>query len=232
MTRTYSNTDPEVVRTFAVEAARLIADLKCSEVVLLDVRGQSQVCDYIVIGSGTSQRQMKSVAADLGDLGDTMAMAAYRSNRDEGTTWIVVDFVEVVVHLFEPEQRLYYDLELMWSQGKRVDWQRTATTKDAAPVAAKSARGKSSAKAAAASSDAAAEGADEAQDLEPAKAPAKTKPKSKAQTKTQTKTQTKAQATTKPKTKSNARGGTGGSTAGRSASRGKRSGSGGSSDGD
>jgi hypothetical protein len=61
-----------------------------------------------------------------------MEMAAYRSSRDEGTTWIVVDFVEVVVHLFEPEQRLYYDLELMWSQAKRVDWRRGAVESDAA----------------------------------------------------------------------------------------------------
>ncbi len=125
MTRTYSNADPEQVRGFAVEAARLLTDLKCSEVVLLDVHGHSQVCDYIVIGSGTSQRQMKSVAADVAELGDSMGMSAFRSNRDDGTTWIVVDFVDVVVHLFEPEQRLYYDLELMWSQARRIDWKRS-----------------------------------------------------------------------------------------------------------
>lgn len=131
MTRTYSNSDPAQVRGFAIEAARLIADLKCADVVLLDVTGHSQVCDYVIIGSGTSQRQMKSVADDVAELGDTMGMAAYRSSRDEGTTWVVVDFVEVVVHLFEPDQRLYYDLELMWAQAKRVDWSRTA----AAPAA-------------------------------------------------------------------------------------------------
>jgi ribosome-associated protein len=136
MTRTYSNSDPETIRGFAVEAARLIADLKCTDVVLLDVHGHSQVCDYIVIGSGTSQRQMKSVADDVADLGDTMGVSAYRSNRDEGTTWIVVDCVDVVVHLFEPEQRLYYDLELMWSQSKRVDWKRVPGASASAPAAA------------------------------------------------------------------------------------------------
>jgi ribosome-associated protein len=132
MTRTYSNSDPDTVRRFAIEAARLVADLKCSEVVLLDVRGHSQVSDYVIVANGTSQRQMRSVADDVAELGDTMEMAAYRSSRDEGTTWIVVDFVEVVVHLFEPEQRLYYDLELMWSQAKRVDWRRGAVESDAA----------------------------------------------------------------------------------------------------
>jgi ribosome-associated protein len=133
MTRTYSNSDPAQVRGFAIEAARLIADLKCADVVLLDVTGHSQVCDYVIIGSGTSQRQMKSVADDVAELGDTMGMAAYRSSRDEGTTWVVVDFVEVVVHLFEPDQRLYYDLELMWAQAKRVDWSRTGSAAAAKP---------------------------------------------------------------------------------------------------
>lgn len=129
MTRTYSHSDPDAVRSFAIEAARLIADLKCTDVVVLDVHGQSQVCDFIVIGSGTSQRQMRSLADEVADLGKTMGMRAFRTNRDDGTTWIVVDFVEVVVHLFEPDQRLYYDLELMWSQAKRVDWARKADAK-------------------------------------------------------------------------------------------------------
>ncbi len=137
MTRTYSHSDPDAVRGFSIEAARLIADLKCSEVVVLDVHGQSQVCDFIVIGSGTSQRQMRSVADDVAELGKSMGMRAYRTNRDDGTTWIVVDFVEVVVHLFEPEQRLYYDLELMWSQAKRVDWARKADAQSAAKAGAK-----------------------------------------------------------------------------------------------
>lgn len=139
MTRTYSHSDPDAVRSFAIEAARLIADLKCSDVVVLDVHGQSQVCDYIVIGSGTSQRQMRSLADDLSDLGKTMDMRAFRTNRDDGTTWIVVDFVEVVVHLFEPDQRLYYDLELMWSQAKRIDWARKSDAKPGAKPDAASA---------------------------------------------------------------------------------------------
>lgn len=99
-------------------------DLKCTDVSVLDVRGLSQVCDYLVIASGTSVRQMRSVAEDCEDLAKERGFPVYRSSRDEGTTWIVVDLVEIVVHLFEPEQRLYYDLELLWGDAKRVDWRR------------------------------------------------------------------------------------------------------------
>jgi ribosome-associated protein len=104
--------------------ARTLADSKCTEVVLLDVRGRSQVCDYVIIGSGTSQRQMRAAAQELEDLGKSRGQHPFRTNADEGSTWIVVDFVEIVAHLFEPDQRLYYDLELLHADGKRVDWRR------------------------------------------------------------------------------------------------------------
>ena len=92
--------------------------------VVLDVSGQSPVCDFIVVASGTSVRQMKSVAQALEELGKESDNRAYRSNRDTGTTWVVVDFVETVVHLFEADQRLYYDIEALWQSGSKVDWRR------------------------------------------------------------------------------------------------------------
>jgi ribosome-associated protein len=122
--RSRSTADPESTRHFAVEMARTLADSKCTEVVLLDVRGRSQVCDYVIIGSGTSQRQMRAAAQELEDLGKSRGQHPFRTNADEGSTWIVVDFVEIVAHLFEPDQRLYYDLELLHADGKRVDWRR------------------------------------------------------------------------------------------------------------
>jgi ribosome-associated protein len=64
---------------------------------------------------------MKSVAQALEDLGKKIGQPPFRSDRDTGTTWIVVDFVDVVVHLFEPDQRAYYDLESLWADGIAVD---------------------------------------------------------------------------------------------------------------
>ncbi|MHC4109394.1 MAG: ribosome silencing factor, partial [Planctomycetota bacterium] len=93
------------MRKFAIEAARLLADRHCQEVRLLDVRGLSQVCDYVLIGSGTSERQMKSVAQELDDLGDEHDNPVFRSSQDSARTWIVIDFVDLVAHLFEPNQR-------------------------------------------------------------------------------------------------------------------------------
>ena len=112
------------LRDFVIEAARLLADRHCENVVLLDVRGLSQVCDYVLIGSGTSDRQMKSLAEELEDLGGANDNPVFRSSQDSSVTWIVIDFVDLVAHLFEPDQRAYYDLESLWSDAESVQWRR------------------------------------------------------------------------------------------------------------
>jgi ribosome-associated protein len=122
--RSRSTADPESTREFAIEITRTLSDSKCTDVVLLDVRGRSQVCDYVVIASGTSQRQMRAAAQEVEDLGKARGQHPFRTSADDSSTWIVVDFVEIVAHLFEPDQRLYYDLELLHSDGRRVDWRR------------------------------------------------------------------------------------------------------------
>ena len=111
------------LRDFAIESARLLADRHCEAVRLLDVRGLSQVCDYVLLGSGTSDRQMKSLADELSDLGRDHDHAVFRTDLDDRVTWVVVDFVGVVIHLFEPDQRTHYDLEGLWSDAQIVPWQ-------------------------------------------------------------------------------------------------------------
>ena len=128
MTRIASPAERQQFREFAIEAARLVSDRHCDDVALIDVSNVSQVCDYLLIASGTSDRQMKSVAAELEDLGESYNQRCFRSNRDTASTWIVIDFVDMVVHLFEPTQREYYALEELWSDGDPVEWERDATT--------------------------------------------------------------------------------------------------------
>ena len=114
---------------FAVEAGKLLMDRHCEDVILLNVTGLSQVCDYVLIATGTSDRQMKSVANEVGDFGNDLSFPAFRTSIDTGATWIVVDFVSVVLHLFEPQRRAYYDLEDLWADAKTVEIR--STTSDA-----------------------------------------------------------------------------------------------------
>ena len=112
------------VASFAVEAARLLHDRRCEDVLVLDVQGLSDVTDYILIGSGTSDRQMVSVGEELEDLAKLSDLARFGREVDLPTTWLVLDFVDVVVHLFDPAARAHYDLEMMWGDAPKVPWER------------------------------------------------------------------------------------------------------------
>ena len=120
-TATGSNADAEA---FAVEAARLAADLNCTDVIILNVTGLSPLTHYLVIATGTSDRQMRSVAEEIAIEGKKDGFRRYGTDEDKAATWIVADFVEVVVHLFEPSTRGYYDLEMLWGDATTVSWHR------------------------------------------------------------------------------------------------------------
>ncbi len=111
---------------FACCVARLLADTRCESVLVIDVRDLSQVTDFIVIASGTSERQMRSSIDDLKELGKEMGHPIYRHDGQTDAQWVVVDFVDTMAHLLTPEQRVYYDLESLWGDAPRLDWaQRT-----------------------------------------------------------------------------------------------------------
>lgn len=123
-----SNSKPSDAREaaawqFACHAARLLADSHCEQTLVLDVRGLSPVTDYLVICTGTSDRQIRSVGQDLKDLGRLEEHRPLSLHGTDAGQWVVVDFADVVVHLFEAETRSYYDLESLWGDGRPVDWQ-------------------------------------------------------------------------------------------------------------
>lgn len=128
---TRSVSDPAQIRQLAIDAARLLSDDKCEDVLCLDVRSLSQLSDYIIIGTGTSDRQMRSAADDIDDLARSHNYPIFKRSQDDRATWIVLDCVDVVVHIFEPNTRAHYDLEMLWGDAERVDWSRPAPKKAA-----------------------------------------------------------------------------------------------------
>jgi ribosome-associated protein len=115
---------PVTARQLAIAAARLAFDSHCEEVLVLDVRQQSPVTDFYVIGTGTSDRQIRSVADEIAAYGKQHGYPAWHMAGETSAQWIVLDFVDVVVHLFDDEHRHYYDLELLWGDAKKVAWVR------------------------------------------------------------------------------------------------------------
>lgn len=116
-------TPAAAARSFAVEAARLAANTRCHSVVVLDVAGISPVCDYFVLATGTSSRQMKSVGEEIVELAQAQKFAPMSGPALDSETWILIDCFDVVVHLFSEEGRHYYDLDNLWGDAKKVEWQ-------------------------------------------------------------------------------------------------------------
>lgn len=116
--------DTSQARALAVEVARTLADDKCEQIEILDVSARSQVTDFLVIATGTSDRQMRSAADDAAELAKRHENSAYRRSQDDRDTWIVLDCIDVVVHIFEPNTRAFYNLEHLWQDAPRVPWER------------------------------------------------------------------------------------------------------------
>jgi len=117
-------TSKNSARRFAVQAARLAEDCNGSEIIVLDLRHVSPVTDFFVISTGTSGRQMRTTAEELAAYGKSVGQPVWHIEGKETGQWIVLDFVDVVVHLFDQDRRHYYDLELIWGDAPRVNWQR------------------------------------------------------------------------------------------------------------
>lgn len=111
--------------TFATLCAQQLKDDKTEDVLVLDLRGRSQVTDFFVIGTGSSQRQMRSSAQHAATLAKERGLPIVKDNLgDRDSDWFIIDAVDVVVHLFEPDTRLFYDLEMLWGDAPRLDWRR------------------------------------------------------------------------------------------------------------
>ena len=108
---TRTRTSPEQLARALVEA---VADRKAEDIVLLDLRSISVISDFFVICSGTSERQINTLVRTLVDKADEMG---YLSKRIEGTSdggWVLIDFEDVIAHVFSPQQRAFYRLEELW----------------------------------------------------------------------------------------------------------------------
>ena len=91
-----------------------LKEKKAVDVRTYDVRGISGLCDAFVVATGTAAPHLKALIAGTQQAMRAAGVASYRTSGDPESGWIVVDYVDVVVHVFSPEARAYYALERLW----------------------------------------------------------------------------------------------------------------------
>ena len=110
-------------RDVAVAAARAAAAKQASDIVVLDVSKVIVITDYFVICTVGSPRQMRTVLDAVEEGVRELGAKPIRREGEEGSGWWLLDYFDVVVHVFGTEERDYYDLERLWRDAPQVDWE-------------------------------------------------------------------------------------------------------------
>ncbi|MHB0957673.1 MAG: ribosome silencing factor [Pirellulaceae bacterium] len=118
-----SHADSHRSRDLALAAARTAVDNRGQDVLILDTRAQTPLFDYFVIATGSSRRQLHAMSEEIDqklevELQDRrLGIEGYDDSR-----WIVLDYGNIVIHLFDEDARRFYRLEELWADSPRVDY--------------------------------------------------------------------------------------------------------------
>jgi ribosome-associated protein len=116
-----AETQPDSALRRAMLAAQTAAENRGRDIVILDVRRQTALFDYFVLATGTSRRQIHAMSEEIDHaLEDQMGDRRLGVEGYDESRWILLDYGDVVIHLFDDETRVYYALEDLWAQAKRV----------------------------------------------------------------------------------------------------------------
>ena len=102
-------------------ACKAIDDKKGQDIKIIDIQSVSVLADYFVIASGTNSNQVQAI---VDNVEEQLGRAGFEAKQIEGnrnSSWILMDYGDVIVHVFDEENRLFYDLERIWRDGKVLE---------------------------------------------------------------------------------------------------------------
>lgn len=111
------NQEQEMVKL----ACKAMDEKKAEDIKIIDIHEVSVIADYFVIASGNNQNQVQAIVDNVQEI---LGRAGYEPKQVEGnrnSSWILMDYGDMIVHVFDQENRLFYDLERIWRDGKTLD---------------------------------------------------------------------------------------------------------------
>ncbi len=110
-----------ISKEMAKIAYNALDDKKAEDITVIDITGVSVMADYFVIANGTNQNQVKAL---VDNVQEELYKAGYEPKQVEGyrsANWVLLDYNDIIVHVFSKEDRLFYDLERIWRDGKIIE---------------------------------------------------------------------------------------------------------------
>lgn len=118
----------------AKKISELALSKKASDVLMMDLRKKSSAADFFVVCTGDSEPQVKAIADAIRDGMEMKGIGAWHTEGFHARQWILLDYVDVVVHVFHKELRTFYNLERLWSDAKMHPVQDTGKTVKVLPA--------------------------------------------------------------------------------------------------
>ncbi len=107
-------------KEFTENICKVLTDHKAENVVVIDVRGKTEIADYFVVAGGRSMTHTRSLIEHVEEEMEKAGVAPVREEGVREGRWAVIDYGDVIVHIFNDETRLFYHLESLWDDGKNV----------------------------------------------------------------------------------------------------------------
>jgi ribosome-associated protein len=110
-------------RTLAVRAARAAAEKQGRDIRVLEVADLIAITDYFVIVSGGTDRQVKAIGEAVEDDLRKAGVKPIRREGERDLRWLLLDYADIIVHVFHEEDRAYYELERLWKDAPQIRWE-------------------------------------------------------------------------------------------------------------
>ncbi|MDR4507257.1 MAG: ribosome silencing factor [Candidatus Brocadiaceae bacterium] len=116
-------------KKIAIECAKIADDMKAEDICILDVRGVTFIAEYFVICSGFNEKQLQSITNAIETKLRSYGLKCKGLEGYTGARWILMDYGNIIVHLFDREMRRFYDLDLLWGDAPRLEWNPSVISK-------------------------------------------------------------------------------------------------------
>lgn len=109
------------IQELAAIAVKALEDKKAEDIRIIDIREISSLADYFIIANGTNRSQVQALADHAEEVLGKAGLSLKQIEGYETANWILMDYRDIIIHIFDKENRLFYDLDRIWRDGKIVD---------------------------------------------------------------------------------------------------------------